>query len=125
MLSAREYARQTHNRRRKRKREREQFLGTYRTGEQKMYDRRENDRERKSKEFQEYARMVRDNLAAGILDDTDVHSHAQFQREKHASWKEGVKWTEHYQANKDLKKTNIEQFTTERVVQLSDCPLSP
>lgn len=115
MLSAREYSRQRHDRRRQRKREREQFLGTYRSGEQKAYDRRENDRERKSKEYQLYAKMVEDNLAAGILDDRDVQSHAQFQREKHSSWKEGVKWTEHYQQNKDLKKTNIEQFTTAKV----------
>lgn len=115
MLSAREYSRQRHDRRRQRKREREQFLGTYRSGEQKADDRRENDRERKSKEYQLYAKMVEDNLAAGILDDRDVQSHAQFQREKHSSWKEGVKWTEHYQQNKDLKQTNIEQFTTAKV----------
>ena len=54
-------------------------------------------------------------LAKGILDDRDVVSRADEERDKYAAWKDGVKWTRFYRANKELAKTNLNQFTTEKV----------
>lgn len=117
MLSARDYAKATHQRRIRKKRIAEEFRGTYKTGFEKREERKERLWERraelKDKEIRE--KEAAELLAKGILDDRDVVSYADEERDKYAAWKEGIKWTKFYRANKELAKTNINQFTTEKI----------
>lgn len=117
MLSARDYAKATHRRRIRAKRIREKHLGTYRTGFEKREERRERVYEKKArlKEQEIREKEAAEMLAKGILDDRDVVSRADEERDKYAAWKDGVKWTRFYRANKELAKTNLNQFTTEKV----------